>query len=145
MKCIVDVNVLLPILCEGHPFQRSAYAWFDGREAGSVGWCLPVRLAILRHLSNDRIMGSGVLRPEDSLEAWDQLAGDERMFEVESLPPSLERHFRSKVLGHQPSPKLWTDAWLAALAEASGYEMVTFDQGFRRFALPALRLLGNQD
>jgi uncharacterized protein len=145
MKCIVDVNVLLPLLCEGHSFQASAYGWFDGREADSVGWCLPVRLAILRHLSNERIMGSGVLRPEESLDAWEQLALDERMFEVSAIPPALEDRLRINVAGRQASPKLWTDAWLAALAESLNYEMVTCDRGFRRFALTSLHLLGEED
>jgi predicted nucleic acid-binding protein len=145
MKCIVDVNVLLPLLCEGHSFQASAYAWYDRRELDSVGWCLPVRLAILRHLSNERIMGSGVLRPEESLDAWEQLALDERLFEVSAIPPSLEDCLRSNVVGRQASPKLWTDAWLAALAETLGYEMVTYDRGFRKFSLTSLRLLGEED
>lgn len=144
MRCIADVNVLLPLLCEGHPFQAPAYEWFDGRDADSVGWCLPVRLAILRHLSNERIMGSGVLRPEESLDAWDQLARDERMFEVSALPPSLEQRLRSNVIGRRASPKLWTDAWLAALAESLGHEMVTFDRGFRQFGLTSLHLLGEE-
>jgi len=41
----------------------------------------------------------------------------------------------------EPSPDLWTDAWLAALAEASDCEMVTFDRGFRSFSRLKLRLL----
>lgn len=41
----------------------------------------------------------------------------------------------------EPSPDLLTDAWLAALAQAHGCEMVTFDGGFRSFAKLKLRLL----
>ena len=141
MKCIVDLNVLLPLLCEGHPFQADAWEWLETREVDSVGWCLPVRLAILRHLSNERIMGSGVLRPEGCLEAWEQLARDERFFEVAGGGEGLEETFRAMVAGREPSPKLWTDAWLAALAESLGWEMVTFDRGFRRFRMTSLRVL----
>ena len=141
MKCIADVNVLLPLLCEGHPFQRAAYAWLETKDPGSVGWCLPVRLAILRHLSNERIMGSGVLSPEDALSAWEQLSSDERLFEVVTIPASLESHLSANVAGRQPSPKLWTDAWLAALAESMGCEMVTCDRGFRDFHLSQLRII----
>ena len=36
---------------------------------------------------------------------------------------------------------LWTDAWLAALAQALDCEMVTFDRGFRSFSKLKLRLL----
>jgi uncharacterized protein len=31
------------------------------------------------------------------------------------------------------TPRLWTDAYLAAYAQASGLTLVTFDQGFRQF------------
>ena len=141
MKCVVDVNVLLPLLCGGHPFQEAAWEWFGSRAPGSVGWCLPVRLAVLRHLSNPRIMGTGVLGPEEALEVWDRLALDPRMFEIESVPPELESRLRANVAGRAPTPKLWTDAWLAALAESLGYEMVTFDRGFRQFQLRSLTLL----
>ncbi len=141
MNCIVDVNVLLPLLCEGHPFQASAYAWFETRDAGSVGWCLPVRLAVLRHLSNDRIMGSALLEPEDALDAWAQLAGDERMVEVKKVPEGLDAILRLNVAGRTASPKLWTDAWLAAMAESLGWEMVTYDRDFTRFEMNMLRLL----
>jgi predicted nucleic acid-binding protein len=145
MKCIVDVNVLLPLLCGGHPFQTDAWEWLETREVDSVGWCLPVRLAILRHLSNERIMGSGVLAPERCLEAWEQLARDERFFEVTGGGEGLEETFQAIVAGREPSPKLWTDAWLAALAESLGWEMVTFDQGFRRFGMTSLRVLRGGD
>ena len=141
MKCIVDINVLLPLLCEGHPFQHAAYQWFDSREADSVGWCLPVRLGILRHLSNERILGSGVLSPEEALATWDQLASDERMFEVTNWPATIESLLRANVATRKPSPKLWTDAWLAALAESSACEMVTCDRGFRNFQLSSLRII----
>jgi predicted nucleic acid-binding protein len=39
------------------------------------------------------------------------------------------------------SPRLWTDAYLAAFALAGGHRLVTFDQGFLRFpGLEVLRL-----
>lgn len=41
----------------------------------------------------------------------------------------------------EPSPDLWTDAWLAALAQAHDLEMVTFDRGFRSYSKLKLRLL----
>lgn len=141
MKCIVDANVVLPLLCEGHPFEERAYAWFDGREPGTVGWCLAVRVAVLRHLSNERIMGSDVLLPEEALDAWSSLARDERLAEVTNPPGTLEVYLKSNVAGRRPSPKLWTDAWLAALAESLGYEMVTCDRGFERFHLSALHVI----
>ncbi len=141
MNCIIDANVVLPLLCAGHPLEKAAWSWFDARAAGTVGWCLPVRLATLRHLSNNYIMGSSLLRPEEALDAWGALARDERMFEIPAPPAELEAYLRANVAGREPTPKLWTDAWLAALAESLGHEMVTCDRGFARFHLESLHLI----
>lgn len=141
MKCIIDANVVLPLLCEGHPFQKAAWSWFETKDSGTVGWCLPVRLATLRHLSNNFIMGSNPLRPEEALDAWGRLARDERLFEVATPPAELEAYLRANVSGREPTTKLWGDAWLAALAESLGYEMVTCDRGFANFQLRFLHLI----
>jgi predicted nucleic acid-binding protein len=59
MRCIADANVLLPVLAEGHAHRHPALEWWDRCEDGDVGLCLPVRMAVLRLLSNARVMGSG--------------------------------------------------------------------------------------
>ncbi|MFY7913869.1 MAG: PIN domain-containing protein [Rubrivivax sp.] len=42
----------------------------------------------------------------------------------------------------QPLPaRLWTDAYLAALARASGLRLVTFDRDFERFGLERCLIL----
>jgi len=98
---------------------------------------------MLRHLSNRHIMGAAVPNPKDALDTWELLSRDERLFEIEVVPAETERFLRRNVRDRdrEPSPKLWTDAWLAALAEASGVSLVTFDQGFRRFDLTSLEVL----
>jgi predicted nucleic acid-binding protein len=58
MRAIADANVLLPLLTEGHAYRAPANAWWEGCEDGDVGLCLPVRMALLRLLTNVRIMGS---------------------------------------------------------------------------------------
>jgi predicted nucleic acid-binding protein len=86
-------------------------------------------------------MGPDVLSPARALTIWDTLSSDERFQEVESVPASHEAVFRSLVRGREPSPNLWTDAWLAALSETSERQMVTFDQGFRAFGISSLQVL----
>ena len=39
------------------------------------------------------------------------------------------------------SPNLWTDAWLAALADAAGAGLTSFDSGFSKFELRKFELL----
>jgi hypothetical protein len=45
------------------------------------------------------------------------------------------------VAGRQPTPNLWKDAWLAALARSLDHELVTFDRGFKSFDGIKLNLL----
>lgn len=141
MKSIADVNVLFPLLCGGHAAQAPAQAWFDQQTLHSVGWCLLTRLALLRLLTNPRVMGSDVQSSSSALSAWDALEQDERLVELPPPPLTHEETFRRLVAGRKAAPNLWTDAWLAALSEALALEMVTFDRDFKRFSLTRLRLL----
>lgn len=86
-------------------------------------------------------MGAGVLSPEDALRTWSELVAATGLRELQAPQPFHAAHFRSLVAGRAAMPKLWTDAWLAALALSLGCEMVTFDQGFRALSGLALKLL----
>ncbi|MGH8503317.1 MAG: TA system VapC family ribonuclease toxin [Gammaproteobacteria bacterium] len=141
MRCIADVNVFLPVLAEGHSHRPAAVTWWDACGDGEVGLCLPVHLALLRLLSNPRVMGRSLLAPEQAWNAVAQLADDPRVVSADKIPQGHAKHWRANVTGREPTPNLWTDAWLAALAQSLRCEMVTFDHGFRSFAKLTLRLL----
>ncbi|HMO45629.1 MAG TPA: PIN domain-containing protein [Rubrivivax sp.] len=141
MRCIADANVLLPLLTEGHAHRAPAVGWWDGCDDGDVGLSLPVRMALLRLLSNSRVMGSSVLRPAQAWNAVQSLIDDPRIEALEQVPAVHGKLWYDNVARREPSPDLWTDAWLAALAQARDCEMVTFDRGFRSFSKLKLRLL----
>lgn len=141
VRYVADANVLLPVLAEGHSHREPAVGWWDSCSDGDVGLCLPVRMALLRLLTNVRVMGSGTLRPEPAWDAVGQLISDPRIELIEQTPPTHAKLWRANVARREPSPDLWTDAWLAALAQSSDCEMITFDRGFRSFAKLKLRLL----
>lgn len=141
MRSIADVNVFLPLLIPAHPAHGAAIRWFDAQSDGSVGWCLPVKLGVLRLLCNARVMGRDAQVPTRALDVWAALSTDPRLTEVVRVPADHDRHLRRLIDGREPSPNLWTDAWLAALAISLSCEVVTFDQGFQAFAGLSLRLL----
>jgi toxin-antitoxin system PIN domain toxin len=141
MRCIVDANVFLPLLTEGHSLRAPALRWWDSCADGDAGMSLPVRMALLRLLSNSRVMGTSTLYPERAWEVVGELIGDPRVIVIEQPPQSHAGYWLSCVAGRQPSPDLWTDAWLAALARATDCEMTTFDRGFLAFNKLKLRLL----
>ena len=141
MRCIVDANVLLLVLTEGHTHRPAAVNWWKGQPDGAVGLCFLVRMALLRLLTNARVMGSGILRPEQAWEILSQLVGDPRIALIDEAPLTHASFWRANIARREPSPDLWTDAWLAALAQATDCEMTTFDRGFRSFANLKLNLL----
>ncbi len=98
-------------------------------------------MALLRLLTNARVMGSGILRPAQAWAVVQALIDDSRIVVIDQVPSAHAELWRACIARREPSPNLWTDAWLAALALAHDCEMVTFDRGFRSFPRLKLRLL----
>jgi predicted nucleic acid-binding protein len=103
--------------------------------------CLLTRMAVLRLLTNRVAMNGSPVAPQVALDAWRELATDPRTFFLDAIPVAHERSFASLVAGREPTPNLWSDAWLAALAQSLDHEIVTFDRGFKSFSGIRLRLL----
>jgi predicted nucleic acid-binding protein len=82
-------------------------------------------------------MGRG---PRTIVQAWETFAllrADRRsVFAIE--PDGVESAWRRLMTQAGVGPSSWTDAYLAAFAEAHSFTLVTFDTGFQRW--PALKL-----
>ena len=133
-----DANLWLALAFSDHVHHAKAKAWFDAQQEGTCAFCRVTQLALLRHLTNAKIMGGFVQSQRDAWRFYDQLAGDPRVAFLDE-PPGLEAAFRSATDASLPLHALWTDAYLASIAHQIQAELVTFDQGFPRF--PGLGLL----
>lgn len=72
-------------------------------------------------------------RPLSLAEAWkvyDRFYDDDRVVWV-AEPPQVERFFRRNASAKTASPKIWSDAWLLAFAEAAGGTLITFDRALK--------------
>jgi predicted nucleic acid-binding protein len=90
-------------------------------------------MALLRHLTNSKIMGKFVQSQQEAWRAYDALTADPRvvfLFE----PPTIDAEFRNLSQSSSPSHQRWTDAYLAAAAKLIAAQLVTFDCGFTNFA-----------
>lgn len=130
---LADANLWLALAFSDHAHHGKAKTWFDGQPDGTCAFCRVTQMALLRHLTNSRIMGPFVQNQQAAWMAYDRFAQDPRTVFLNE-PPGLEMAFRGLANSPSPSHAMWTDAFLAAMAIETHSRLVTFDQGFRRFA-----------
>jgi len=139
---VVDANVWLAIAVDGHVHHATAVAWFDGQAEGTCAFCRITQLALLRHLTNPKIMGAANVQTQaDAWKTFEALAADPRVVYIEE-PPRLTAIFKSLTQIARPAHKRWTDAFLAAFAMGLGAEVATFDADLATFPKLSVRLLG---
>jgi uncharacterized protein len=140
-----DINVLMALCDPRHQQHGAAKRWMAQVSApSSVGLCRVTQLGLLRLLNNPAVMRQGVLTAVEAWAAVDLIASDER-FVFHAEPAGLETLLRGHMERAKHSPKIWSDAYLAAFAQTLGLTLVTFDRGFGEFAGLNYLLLGGQD
>ena len=87
-------------------------------------------------------MGVNVQTQAEAWQTHDKLANDPRVIFLNE-PAMVDTTFRGFTQAISPSHGVWTDAYLAAFAVSSQEQLVTFDQGFGRYAGLDLLVLGN--
>ncbi|MDX2179662.1 MAG: TA system VapC family ribonuclease toxin [Bryobacteraceae bacterium] len=128
MMYLVDVNVWLALVSEGHVHQKTAKAWFERLAAGSALFCRLSELSLLRLSTNANAMGVSAPTPQRAWEILETLLADERVREA-AEPDGLMAHMRAITAAESAmSGSSWTDAYLAAFAIAGGYALATFDK-----------------
>lgn len=128
---LLDVNALIALLWEEHPFHKSCAAWFAN--AAETGWatCPMTESGCVRILSNPAFTAnppstSSVLR---LLQTATESKSNHR-FWSDDLPLSALLDHWSGGLGH----KQVTDAYLLALAHRHQGKVVTFDSRMQALA-----------
>lgn len=72
-------------------------------------------------------MGNKPLSVDRSWRIYDAFFADDRVVFVYERP-EVDAVFRSRAAGRAASPKIFADAWMLAMASASGGVLVTFDK-----------------
>jgi toxin-antitoxin system PIN domain toxin len=130
---LVDANLLLYAVVSDYPQHSAAHDWLDARLNGPARVGLPWSslLAFLRISTNPRLFSA----PLAMRDAWRRV---ERWLECENVwtPPATTRHreiLGALLTGPGGSPKLVSDAHLAALALGHGLVLCSTDGDFGRF------------
>lgn len=133
MSELVDVNVLLALVTDRHVHHRDAARWIERVTPRNAVICRTVQLGLLRLLNNPAVMKEDALPTGECWALWQRLLEDERLRFEAGEPGGLDALFEESTQGRTFSPRLWSDAYLAAYARAGDYSLVTFDRGFQGF------------
>ena len=130
---VPDINVWLALAFLAHVHHRSARSWFDGLPENSLCFfCRFTQHGFLRLANNPRAFPRIAVTQVEAWKLYDTFVSNPHI-EVASEPPTLESVWRQFTQLPQFSPQRWSDAYLAAFAQAADFEVVTFDKGFAQY------------
>jgi hypothetical protein len=129
--CLPDINVWIALTSDLHTHHVSAKEWFSSLESRSAAFCRLTQMGFLRLISNPRVMGKDCVSQREAWKLYEQMSRDERVF-FASEPAGVEEIWKPVSLSLLRGTNLWTDAYLAAFAQAHSWTLVTFDKGFGR-------------
>ena len=136
-----DVNLWLALVFEAHAFHVAARAWFDGNGNDGCAFCRVTQQGFLRLVTNRQVFGDETLTLATAWKCYDSLR---RMPHIQFAAETadLESLWRGYTSAATYSPKVWTDAYLAAFARSAHLTVVSFDKGFRHYTGVRVVIIG---
>ena len=127
-----DINVWIALTYRRHIHHNAARAWLSSvRQDAALCFCRFTQLGFLRLLTTSVVMGNQVCSQAAAWGTYDEwLTGGNATWVEE--PASLDQVFRTLSSSPQAAPKDWADSYLAAFAQSSGVQLITFDQALAR-------------
>ena len=133
-----DLNVWLALASPTHQHHSSAVRYWEEQASQQVLFCTVTALGLVRLVMQPKVMGDAVLTAAAASALLDQFVQQPG---VSYAQPSSEGWdvFHGLMRQAELSPRLCTDAHLAALAITNQWSLVSFDRDFQLF--PELNLL----
>jgi toxin-antitoxin system PIN domain toxin len=145
MKKLLDINTWIALSLKTHPQHKAARQWYrrTPMEPGDLLFCRHTEMGFLRLTTQERVMrvyAVQALTNNEAITFLTEISADPAVARTDE--PATTRSLWLKLSrGRQPSPNVWMDAYLAALAITLGAEMLTFDQEFKTFVAHGLDLV----
>ncbi|GIU99622.1 MAG: ribonuclease VapC41 [Actinomycetota bacterium] len=138
MADLLDASVWVALSAPDHIHHSRARRYWEEEADEELGFCRITALALVRYLTNPRILGEAAL---DGAAAWRALGTWLATPGVRWLeePVGLDEWLARWSGELDPRGGHWADAYLAAFAVAGDHRLVAFDADFRRY--PEVRLL----
>lgn len=131
MTDLPDVSVWIALVDERHVHHALAKRYWVQASKRKIVFSRITMLGFLRLSTSHRVIPN----PLSAREAWEIYSQFLSLPFIHFLPdpPNTENFFRTLTLATSFPQRLWTDAYLAAFALASGCRLVSFDSDFQRF------------
>ncbi len=130
---VPDLNLWLALADSDHAHHLRARHYWEREAAREIAFCRVTMLGFLRLLSNPRVMRGAPLSPSEAWAAYRAFTAlPEVCFIGESF--SAENHFINWTDQADFASHRWTDAWIAATAQACAARVVSFDADFNAFS-----------
>lgn len=127
-----DINFWIAVSFQAHVHHGSAKAWMQQAGKQSCCLCRVTQMGFLRLITNPKVLRGDAVSMAQAWRAFDELISDERVAFAEE-PGGIEDAWRSLTQLQTSSQNVWSDAYLAAFAQAAAFEVVTFDRGFTQY------------
>ncbi|MCF7674093.1 MAG: hypothetical protein K9M97_02020 [Akkermansiaceae bacterium] len=143
MVSLYDANLWVALAFAAHPHHRLASQHVKARDSAQpAAFCRVTQKAFLRLVSTPLIQRTYESPPITNAAAWskcqDLLALPQILWLDE--PEGLADLWQSLACLPSASPRVWTDAYLAAFAIRHAVEFVTLDSDFKTFVKDGLKL-----
>jgi len=129
---LLDASVWLPLAAPDHVHHARARRYWEEEADDRVVFCRVTALALVRLLSNPRVLGPAALSGAAAWQAFEQwMALPETALLPE--PPGVDEALAAWSAELPLRGGDWTDAYLAAFAHAANCRLVAFDGDFHRY------------
>lgn len=125
---LLDVNVWLAAAWAGHAAHDRVRVWFDAQD-DDLAFCRVTEMSLLRLVSNPAVTGEDALNRR---QAWDLLLAlqDDPRVRFLQEPRGVAPVWMTVSKRPDRSHQLWTDDYLAAVAQVLPATLVTLERKF---------------
>ena len=128
---LLDVNLWLALADQNHRHHHAAQHYWTNQSHKKIAFCRITALGFLRLSTHPKVLS----RPLTTTEAWNAYQNYRDQLGVVFIEDStaLDLEFRRHTQLEKCTQPLWTDAYLAALAQHRACRLVSFDADFHTF------------
>lgn len=137
MTDLPDVNVWLALVDENHVHHEKALSYWQNQSSPDIAYCRVTLLAFLRLSTHPKVL-SRALAPDEAWAIYHRYRKEARVGFIQDFE-GVDQGFMELSQRSDFVHGLWTDCYLAALAQFRNCRVVSFDQDFERF--PKLNFL----